>query len=137
MAGAARQRLLERETELFARRHPTSLAWLRESARVLPAGVPMSWMRELYRHPPPVVAHAEGVTFTDLDGNRFRDFNLGDMSVLAGWAHPVVARATAQRLAAGGQFLLPTDDARAVASELAARLGRPKWRFTLSATQAN
>ena len=70
-------------------------------------------MRELYRHPPPVVAHAEGVTFTDLDGNRFRDFNLCDMSVLAGWAHPVVARAAADRLAAGSQFLLPSDDARA------------------------
>src|ERR687887_33617 len=134
---AARRRLHERETDLFARRHATSLAWLRESADVLPAGVPMSWMRELYRHPPPVVAGAEGITFTDLDGNRFRDFNLGDMSVLAGWAHPVVERAAAARLRAGGQFLLPTEDARAVAAELAARLGRPKWRFTLSATQAN
>jgi glutamate-1-semialdehyde 2,1-aminomutase len=137
MSDAARRRLNERETERFAQRHPTSLAWLRDSADVLPAGVPMSWMRDLYRHPPPVVAHAEGVTFTDLDGNRFRDFNLGDMSVLAGWAHPVVQRATAERLAKGGQFLLPTEDARDVAAELAARLGRPKWRFTLSATQAN
>jgi glutamate-1-semialdehyde 2,1-aminomutase len=139
MAGdpAARQRLQERETKRFAQRHPASLAWLRDSAGVLPDGVPMSWMRELYLHPPPVVAHAEGVTFTDLDGNRFRDFNLCDMSVLAGWAHPVVMRAAAERLAAGGQFLLPTDDGRALATELAARLGGPKWRFTLSATQAN
>jgi glutamate-1-semialdehyde 2,1-aminomutase len=134
---AARQRLQERETERFAQRHPASLAWLRDSAGVLPDGVPMSWMRELYRHPPPVIAHAEGVTFTDLDGNRFRDFNLCDMSVLAGWAHPVMMRAAAERLAAGGQFLLPTDDGRALATELATRLGRPKWRFTLSATQAN
>lgn len=134
---AMRRRLEERETELFAARHATSIAWLRDSADVLPAGVPMSWMRELYEHPPPVVAHAEGCTFTDLDGNRFRDFNLGDMSVLAGWAHPVVQRAVAERLAAGGQFLLPTDDGRAVATELASRLRRPKWRFTLSATQAN
>jgi glutamate-1-semialdehyde 2,1-aminomutase len=134
---AVRQRLHERETELFEQRHATSLAWLRDSADVLPDGVPMSWMRELYRHPPPVVAHAEGMTFTDLDGNRLRDFNLGDMSVLAGWAHPVVQRAAAERLAAGGQFLLPGEDARAVAAELAARLRRPKWRFTLAATQAN
>jgi glutamate-1-semialdehyde 2,1-aminomutase len=134
---AARRRLEERETDLFAQRHPKSLAWLRDSADVLPAGVPMSWMREMYRHPPPVVDHAEGLIFTDLDGNRFRDFNLGDMSVLAGWAHPVVQRAAAERLAAGGQFLLPTDDDRIVATELRSRLGRPKWRFTLSATQAN
>jgi glutamate-1-semialdehyde 2,1-aminomutase len=59
------------------------------------------------------------------------------MSVLAGWAHPVVARAAAERLAAGSQFLLPSDDARALATELAARFRRPKWRFTLSSTQAN
>jgi glutamate-1-semialdehyde 2,1-aminomutase len=134
---AVRQRLHQRETELFEQRHAKSLAWLRDSADVLPAGVPMSWMRELYTHAPPVVASAEGMTFTDLDGNRLRDFNLGDMSVLAGWAHPVVQRAAAERLAAGGQFLLPGEDARAVAAELAARLGRPKWRFTLAATQAN
>ena len=134
---AARQRLEARELERFAQEHPRSLAWLEESAGVLPSGVPMSWMRELYRHPPVVVSHAEGLTFTDLDGHRYRDFNLGDMSVLAGWAHPVVERAAAERLAQGVQFLLPTDDARAVAAELAARTGRPKWRFTLSATQAN
>jgi glutamate-1-semialdehyde 2,1-aminomutase len=134
---SARRCLEERENELFAQRHARSLQWLRDSADVLPDGVPMSWMRELYRHPPPVVDRAQGITFTDIDGNRLRDFNLCDMSVLAGWAHPVVERAAAQRLAAGGQFLLPGDDARAVASELAARLGRPKWRFTLSATQAN
>jgi glutamate-1-semialdehyde 2,1-aminomutase len=137
MSDAVRRRLHERETERFVERHPTSLAWLRDSADLLPAGVPMSWMRELYKHPPPVVAHAEGMTFTDLDGNRFRDFNLCDMSVIAGWAHPVVLRATAERLANGGQFLLPTEDAHDVAAELAARLGRPKWRFTLSATYAN
>jgi glutamate-1-semialdehyde 2,1-aminomutase len=133
----AKSRLQEREEQLFAERHPRSLAWLRESADVLPDGVPMSWMRELYAHPPLVVDHAEGMTFTDVDGNRLRDFNLADTSMLAGWAHPVVERAAAERLAAGGQFLLPTDDARAVASELAARVGRPKWRFTLAATQAN
>jgi glutamate-1-semialdehyde 2,1-aminomutase len=133
----ARRRLQEREQQRFEEHHQRSLAWLRDSAEVLPDGVPMSWMRELYTHPPLVVAEAEGITFTDLDGNRLRDFNLGDMSVLAGWAHPVVQRASAERLAAGGQFLLPTDDARAVAGELAGRYGRPKWRFTLSATQAN
>ena len=67
---AARQRLQERETERFAQRHPRSLAWLGDSASVLPDGVPMSWMRELYGHPPPVVAHAEGVTFPPRDAEK-------------------------------------------------------------------
>ena len=37
----------------------------------------------------------------------------------------------------GNQFLLPSEDAIAVAEHLAARYGLPKWQFTLSATQAN
>jgi hypothetical protein len=39
--------LEEREKERFAQRHPKSLAWLRDSADVLPGGVPIGWMREL------------------------------------------------------------------------------------------
>ena len=40
-------------------------------------------------------------------------------------------------MAAGSQFLLPTEDSLWVAEELAARFGLPKWQFTLSASQAN
>ena len=39
--------------------------------------------------------------------------------------------------AKGIQFLLPGEDAIAVAEHLASRYGQPKWQFTLSATQAN
>jgi glutamate-1-semialdehyde aminotransferase len=76
------------------------------------------------------------MTFTDVDGNRFRDFNLGDMSVLAGWARPRAAR---RRRTPGPRRAVP-----AVARP------RPRGRgeagvaprpavvaFTLSATQAN
>ena len=37
----------------------------------------------------------------------------------------------------GNQFLLPGEDAIAVAEHLAGRYGLPKWQFTSSATQAN
>jgi glutamate-1-semialdehyde 2,1-aminomutase len=40
-------------------------------------------------------------------------------------------------MAIGTQFLLPTEDALAVAVALAERFGLPAWQFTLSATQAN
>jgi len=135
--GARVDRLLASETERFTRSHARSLAWLDEAADVLPGGVPMSWMRELYRHPPPVIDRAAGIVTTDIDGNEYRDFNLGDMSVLAGWAHPVVLRAAAERLARGAQFLLPSEDDVGVARRLAGRWGLPFWRFTLSASQAN
>jgi glutamate-1-semialdehyde aminotransferase len=40
-------------------------------------------------------------------------------------------------MAQGNHFLLPGEDAIAVAEHLATRYGLPKWQFTLSATQAN
>jgi glutamate-1-semialdehyde aminotransferase len=40
-------------------------------------------------------------------------------------------------VAAGNQFLLPTEDAVVVSEELARRYGVPKWQYTLSASQAN
>ena len=43
-----------------------------------------------------------------------------------------------QRQAARGvQFLLPTEDALAVADALAARFGLPFWQLTLAASSAN
>jgi glutamate-1-semialdehyde 2,1-aminomutase len=46
-------------------------------------------------------------------------------------------RAVQRRVAAGAQFMLPTEDAIAVADELARRWRLPAWQFTLSASQAN
>jgi glutamate-1-semialdehyde 2,1-aminomutase len=43
----------------------------------------------------------------------------------------------AERLSRGGQFLLPVEDAAAVARELGGRYGLPAWQFTLAATTAN
>jgi glutamate-1-semialdehyde aminotransferase len=48
-----------------------------------------------------------------------------------------VAEAVARRMKLGNQFLLPSEDAIAVAEHLADRYGLPKWQFTSSATQAN
>jgi glutamate-1-semialdehyde 2,1-aminomutase len=48
-----------------------------------------------------------------------------------------VTRAVAERMAAGAQFMLPTEDSLAVSDELGRRFGLPSWQFTLSATQAN
>ena len=45
--------------------------------------------------------------------------------------------AVSARIARGNQFLLPTEDAIAVAEHLATRYGLPQWQFTSSATQAN
>ncbi|MFT4040818.1 MAG: aminotransferase class III-fold pyridoxal phosphate-dependent enzyme, partial [Thermomicrobiales bacterium] len=103
----------------------------------MPNGFPMSWFKSLYDHGPLFVAEGAGAYFTDLDGHRYLDVNLADMSQFCGFAPPAVTAAVARRAAQGVQFLLPTEDAAWVAEELGRRYGLPQWQFTLSATTAN
>lgn len=103
----------------------------------MPNGVPMSWMSQLYTHPPIFVEAGHGATFTDIDGNVYIDFNLADTSMFTGYGVEAIIQAVAKRTKDGPQFLLPTEDAVEVATRLAERFGLPFWQFTLSATQAN
>jgi glutamate-1-semialdehyde 2,1-aminomutase len=129
--------LWQRESECYAREHPRCLA-LRERARAsMPHGVPMSWMVSYFAHPPVWVAEGHGAHFTCVDGRRFLDTNVGDKSTFCGIDPPPVVRAVQRRVAAGSQFMLPTEDSIVVAEELARRWGLPAWQFTLSASQAN
>jgi glutamate-1-semialdehyde 2,1-aminomutase len=97
----------------------------------------MAWMSVLYTHPPIVVDTGHGAGFTDIDGNTYVDFNLADTSMFTGYGVEAITRAVSDRAATGSQFLLPTEDAPAVAAQLADRFGMPFWQFTLSATLAN
>jgi glutamate-1-semialdehyde 2,1-aminomutase len=129
--------LWERESARYAREHPRCLA-LRERARPrMPHGVPMSWMVGYFAHPPLWVDEGHGAHFTCADGRRFLDTNVGDKSTFCGIDPAPVVRAVQRRVAAGAQFMLPTEDALVVAEELAARWSLPAWQFTLSASQAN
>ena len=94
-------------------------------------------MASLYDHPPVVVKRGSGGAFTDVDGNRYLDFNLADTSMFTGYGVETIVRAATERVAAGSQFLLPTEDALEAAVELGRRFGLPSWQFTLSATLAN
>ncbi|MEA2275272.1 MAG: glutamate-semialdehyde -aminomutase [Solirubrobacteraceae bacterium] len=129
--------LRERELERFAELRPRGMRLLEDAAASMPNGVPTSWMATLYEHPPVVVRRGAGAGFTDVDGNAYLDFNLADTSMFTGHGVEAVTRAVAERVAAGVQFLLPTEDAVEVAGELGRRFGLPSWQFTLSATQAN
>jgi glutamate-1-semialdehyde 2,1-aminomutase len=125
------------EGERFERERPRSMQATARARGTMPRGVPMSWMDELYDHPPLWVSHGAGSRFWDIDGHEYVDVYVADMSAFCGHAPEPVVRAVAERMAAGNQFLLPSEDALAVAEELARRYGMPKWQFTLSATQAN
>lgn len=130
-------KLTDEEDARFVAERPRSRALLERARGAMPNGVPMSWFASSYAHPPLFVARGEGARFTDVDGNEYSDFNIADMSMFGGYAPAPVVRAVAERMAAGNQFLLPTEDSVWVAEELGRRFGLPKWQFTLSASQAN
>jgi glutamate-1-semialdehyde 2,1-aminomutase len=129
--------LQEAENARFVAERPMSMALQERARRSMPRGVPMAWMDDLYDHPPIWVSVGEGSSFTDVDGHTYLDLYVADMSAFCGHAPPPVIDAVANRMKLGNQFLLPGDDAIAVAEHLADRYGLPKWQFTLSATQAN
>lgn len=126
-----------RENARFVAERPRSSALLERSHHTMPRGVPMSWMDDLYEHPPVFVEGGKGAYFTDIDGHTYLDMYVADMSAFCGHAPDAVVAAVSQRMALGNQFLMPGEDSVVLAEHLAERYGLPKWQFTLSATQAN
>lgn len=140
MSAIDRERLASiraREQAELDRRTRRSAELAERARRHLPDGVPMAWMAGLYDHRPLYVAHGEGCRFTDVDGNRYVDFNQADLSATCGFAPPAVLAAIAERAARGLQFLLPVEEGIEAAELLADRYGLPAWQFTLSASGAN
>jgi glutamate-1-semialdehyde 2,1-aminomutase len=133
-----RTRALEdEENERFVTERPRSMELLERARGSMPRGVPMAWMDDLYEHPPVWVTEGEGAHFTDVDGHRYLDMYIADGSGFCGHAPRPVVEAVSKRIRSGNQFLLPGEDAIAVAEHLAERYGMAKWQFTSSATQAN
>ena len=137
MRGHKLKSVLERETATFLARTQRSAALLDKGRQVMPDGVPMPWMAGLYHHPSIYVTGGSGAVFEDVDGNRYLDFNLADLSNTVGYGPNAISRRLAAQAERGLQFLLPTEDAIAVSGELAGRTGLPMWQYTLSASSAN
>jgi glutamate-1-semialdehyde 2,1-aminomutase len=126
--------LIERERNRLRERTPGSEALFRRAQRTLAGGVPSSFQ---HREPWPVyLTRGEGSRVWDVDGNEYVDFHNGFSAMVQGHAHPAIGAAVARRLALGTHFGAPTEDAVAVAEELARRFGLPRWRFTNSGTES-
>ena len=99
----------------------------------------MTWMRAWPGGFPLYLATAHGARLTDLDGNGFVDFCLGDTGAMAGHSPAAVQDAVSVRYGqlGGATTMLPTPDAAWVAGELTRRFGATHWSFTLTATDAN
>mgnify|MGYP003328127987 FL=1 len=125
------------EEERFLTRTPKSRERFNQAKKVMPGGVPMSWMTKWPGAYPVFVASANGAHFVDLDGNEYIDLCLGDTGSMTGHSpEPTVAAISAQ-MKLGMTAMLPTEDAVKVSEELARRFGLPLWQFTVSATDAN
>jgi glutamate-1-semialdehyde 2,1-aminomutase len=131
--------LIGRERADYRARHPRSARSFADAAANLLGGVPMTWMRMWAGGFPLFLAGASGARLTDIDGNEFIDFCLGDTGAMAGHSPAAVQKAVTRRYAelGGATTMLPTDDAAWVAAELARRFGPSHWSFTLTATDAN
>jgi glutamate-1-semialdehyde 2,1-aminomutase len=129
--------LMDRERRAFRERHPRSGRLAEEAKVSLLYGVPMNWMTRWPGDYPVFVERAEGARFSDVDGNDFVDFCLGDTGGMAGHAPKIAVEAIAEQASKGITLMLPTEDAAWVGSEMARRFGLPYWQFCLTATDAN
>jgi glutamate-1-semialdehyde 2,1-aminomutase len=129
--------LTDRELDRFAVSHPRS-GELRDAADgVLLSGVPMNWMTRWPGAWPVVFESAEGARLTDVDGNSYVDFCLGDTGAMAGHSPAPTVAAAAARMARGITTMLPSEDAGPVGEEMTRRFGLRHWQFSLTASDAN
>jgi glutamate-1-semialdehyde 2,1-aminomutase len=129
--------VFEAERASYVVLHPRSLALAGHGIAGWYQGVPMHWMRDWSMPYPFVVASARGAVLTDVDGNEYADFCLGDTGSMFGHSPPPVAEAIARQATRGLTYMLPTADSIAVGRLLAERFGLPHWQVATTASDAN
>ncbi len=129
--------VFEAECASYAALHPRSLELAGHGIAGFYQGVPMHWMRDWSMPCPFVVESARGAVLTDVDGNDYADFCLGDTGSMFGHSPAPVAEAIVRQAGRGLTYMLPTEDAIAVGRLLAERFGLPQWQVATTATDAN
>jgi glutamate-1-semialdehyde 2,1-aminomutase len=126
--------IIAEQEAIFVKRQPNSAELAGRAAGVLAGGVTSSWQ---ITQPQPVwLSHGAGSKVYDADGNQYVDLHGGYGAALAGHAHPAIVAAVTGQVRLGTHFAQPTENAIAVAGELARRWGLPRWRFANSGTEA-
>lgn len=129
--------MLADERALFTRRNPTSEALGRRAGEHFPGGVPLHWMRDWGTPFPLVVKEALGAELTDVDGNRYADFCLGDTGAMFGHAPQPVVDAIRNAVGHGLTAMLPSADVAEVGGLLAEMFSLPFWQTAQTASDAN
>jgi glutamate-1-semialdehyde 2,1-aminomutase len=129
--------LLQSEEQLFHATHPKSYELYQRARKSLHGGVPMLWMVRWAGSFPVFVKEAKGAHFTDVDGNSYIDFCLGDTGAMTGHSPEATVKAIHEQIEKGITLMLPFEDVIWVGEELQRRFGLPYWQFALTATDAN
>ncbi len=131
------EQLLKTEEQLFRKNHPKSYELYQRARKSLHGGVPMLWMIRWAGSFPVFVKSAKGAHFTDVDGNDYIDFCLGDTGAMTGHAPDATVKAINEQIQKGITLMLPYEDVIWVGEELQRRFKLPYWQFALTATDAN
>ena len=116
--------VIAEQERIFAERQPQSRRMATRAGQSLAGGVTSSWQ---ITAPQPVwLSHGRGSKIYDVDGNEYVDLHGGYGVGLAGHGHPAIVEAVQRQVARGTHFAQPTEDAVAVADELAARFRQPR-----------
>ena len=91
-------------------------------------GVPMQWMTDWPLPYPLIISQANGASLTDIDGNQYADFCLGDTGAMFGHSPESIALAVQSQAQRGFTHMLPTADAAIVSELLAQTFGLPVWQ---------
>ncbi|WP_462380411.1 aspartate aminotransferase family protein [Pseudomonas sp. Marseille-QA0892] len=125
------------ERQRFIDTHPASVAMANRARQSLFDGVPMHWMSDWSTPVPLFVQKAQGARFTDIDGNEYVDFCLGDTGSMFGHSPAPIAQAIREQATEGLTTMLPGEDSVICGERLAERFGLPYWQFATTATDAN
>lgn len=131
------KKLLIQEEQLFHKTHPKSFELYQRARKSLHGGVPMLWMIRWAGSFPVFVKEAKGAHFTDVDGNSYIDFCLGDTGAMTGHSPTATVDAIKTQIEKGITLMLPYEDVIWVGEELQRRFKLPYWQFALTATDAN
>src|SRR5678809_1015315 len=102
--------LLNNEELLFHKIHPKSYELYQRARKSLHGGVPMLWMIRWAGSFPVFVKEAKGAHFTDVDGNSYVDFCLGDTGAMTGHGPEATLTAIKEQIHKGITLMLPYED---------------------------
>jgi len=131
------KRLKAREDERFIERTTKSKEAYDKAQEMLLNGVPSPWMGDWGTKHPIFLSTASGNRLTDIDGNQYIDFCLGDTGAMFGHSPEDTVEIVSKQVRQGITTMLPTLDALEIGKELGKRFGLPLWQVGMTATEAN